>query len=78
MIYKISSTPLKKMADRFCFGKYGDEEYPAKIYCSQCGAVIVRNDEYYEVKSTNYCMACEDAAEKSILDNYRDRFIYTL
>lgn len=78
MIFRSSNPDIKTIIDYFRTGKYGEEEYPAKIYCSHCGATIVRNETFYKIKETNFCLGCSDVADGFILENYRDRFLYEL
>lgn len=76
MIYKSSSPHIKTIIDLYRTGKYGDEEYPQKSYCSHCGAIIQRGESCYIVRDNIFCMDCEDVAEELILELYRERFIY--
>ncbi len=78
MIYKSGSSAIRELIDYYKTGKYGEEEYPEKVYCLHCGATIRRGNQCYIIKENFYCMDCSEIAEKRILEICRDGFLYDL
>lgn len=44
--------------------------------CSECGASLCPGEEYYDVQGSIYCMNCTDKAERHILDEVREDYIF--
>lgn len=72
MIYPIDSPYIPHLIDEY---KTGYDDFDI-LECTECGSRIKSGKKYYNVCGRIYCAACRSEAEKDILSNVADDYIF--
>lgn len=79
MLCRLSDPRLAYLAERYATGDYGEELCCGDgggVVCAECESEIRPFEEYYDVNGVFFCMRCDAAAERRILDLVREDYIF--